>query len=204
MQIQIDYDALRALLLVAAENDVRYYLNGIHVEVTATDIVAVATDGHSLLALPLAPADADAPRMVGSWILPRDVLDMVKPHKVGRSTLPLTITLSHVDTFEVSGQATLSGRYVDGRFPNWRMVVPRETDGTVAQFNAEKIYVMHKVNKLLGGKHSVGVCHNGEKPARIMLAREDAVAVVMPMRGNASFANPPWLDNATAESRAAA
>lgn len=203
MQIQIDYDALRALLLVAADKDIRYYLNGIHIEVSETAIVAVATDGHSLLALPLAPADADAPRMVGSWILPRDVLDMVKPHKVGRSPLSLTVTLC-ADTFEVSGQATLSGKYVDGRFPNWRMVVPRETDGTVAQFDAEKIYVMHKVNKLLGGKYSVGVCHNGEKPARIMLAREDAVAVVMPMHGNASFANPSWLDNATAESRAAA
>lgn len=203
MQIQIDYDALRALLLVAADKDLRYYLNGIHIEVSETAIVAVATDGHSLLALPLAPCDADAPRMVGAWTLPRDVLDMVKPHKVGRSPLSLTITLC-ADTFEVSGQALLSGRYVDGRFPNWRMVVPRETSGTVAQFNAEKIYVMHKVNKLLGGKYSVGVCHNGENPARIMLAREDAVAVVMPMRGNASFANPPWLDNATAESRAAA
>ncbi|MCA3503046.1 MAG: hypothetical protein IOD05_07340, partial [Rhodobacter sp.] len=84
----------------------------------------------------------------------------------------------------------------------------RKVSGLVSQFNAEYVATFGKIHKLLGGKYSPGIMHNGgpnESAARVLL-HGDAVGVLMPTRGpeNATVNNPAWLDYPTAADTAAA
>ena len=218
MKFSIPNDAIKALLLAAAKNDVRYYLNGVCLDVRAHDAVAVTTNGHILLAVPVALAD-DSPALVpGEYIIPRDALENIKPtHKA----LPVTIeiitpaptpdpdrpgvTIRKPATAAISaGGAVAHTPLVDGRFPEWRRVVPRTVSYFTSQFKADYVAAFGKIHKLLGGADSPAIAHNGADPAdaktadsaaRVLLPG-DAVGVLMPMRYDArpTVDNPSFLD----------
>lgn len=208
MQFTIPVDTLKALLLAAGKKDTRYYLNGVLLDVRATDAVAVATDGHKLLAVPVTQ-DGDAPYTVGQFIIPRDILESLKPAFKGA---PATITIDAVAQ-KVSintGGSSVSASLIDGRYPEWRRVVPHKVSGTVSQFDADYIAAFGKIHKLLGGKHSPAIAHNGDGkegggPARVVFPN-DAVGVLMPMRYPVapSLDNPSWLEYNPTQSTAAA
>ena len=211
MQFSIPVDTIKALLLAAAKGDIRYYLNAVCLDVAPDgSAVAVSTDGHIMLALPVERAEDDgAPRatVAGQYVLPRDVLEGLKaPWKGGAATVSIDAGAKTV-TVTVAGKAS-SAALVDGKFPDWRRVVPRKVSGLVSQFNAEYVATFGKIHKLLGGKYSPGILHNGgehESAARVLLPG-DAVGVLMPMRGpeNATVENPAWLDYPAATDTAAA
>jgi DNA polymerase-3 subunit beta len=206
MQFSISHDTVKALLVAAAKKDVRYYLNGVCIDVRATDIVAVATNGHILVALPLA---TDSPIVLGQYIVPRDLLDNLKPaYKGAQVTLTIDPAAKTVSV-NVGGSSTTT-QLVDGTFPQWRRVVPRVVSGKVSQFDADYIAAFGKINTLLGSKYSPAIAHNGgsenlvEGAARVLLTGE-AIGVIMPMRyENPTIDNPSWLDADPAATVAAA
>jgi DNA polymerase-3 subunit beta len=209
MKFEIPNDTIKALLLAAAKADVRYYLNGVCIDVRAADAVAVATNGHILLAVPLALADDAGELVPGQYILPREALEGIKPtHK----SLPVTIevltpaptpdpdrpgvTLRKSPTATVfAGGAVAHTPLVDGRYPDWRRVVPLEVSYEPGQYKADYVAAFGKMHKLLGGKESPALAHNGEHGAARVLLPADAVGVLMPMRYSTrpSFDNPAWL-----------
>lgn len=180
----------------SCKKDIRYYLNAVCIDVRATDIVAVATNGHILVALPLA---TDSTIVPGQYIIPRDVLENLKPaYKGAQVTVTIDPTAQTVSV-NVGGSST-STQLVDGRFPEWRRVVPRVVSGKVSQFDADYVAAFGKINALLGSKHSPAIAHNGgsenlvEGAARVLLTGE-AIGVLMPMRyDNPTVDNPSWLD----------
>jgi hypothetical protein len=119
----------RALLLFAAEQDVRHYLKGIHIDAGPTGVYAVATDRHTLAAGRLDKAPA-APLQV---IIPRDLL--VQAVKAGGTRLPaIDVVITPAPpagphdrpqpagvTLTAAG-VTLAGKAVEGRYPDWRHV----------------------------------------------------------------------------------
>jgi DNA polymerase-3 subunit beta len=215
MQFSIPVDTIKALLLAAAKGDIRYYLNAVCLDVAPDgSAVAVATDGHIMLALPVERAEDDGePRATaaGQYVIPRDVLEGLKaPWKGGAATVTIDAGAKTV-TVTVAGKAS-SSALVDGKFPEWRRVVPRKVSGLASQFNAEYVATFGKIHKLLGGKYSPGILHNGgdggnfvESAARVLLPGE-AVGVLMPLRGydGATVENPAWLDYPAATDTAAA
>jgi hypothetical protein len=58
----IDFKVLKALMLFAGKSDIRYYLNGLHIEQSATGTVAVATNGHVIA---IARIDSDCMAISG-------------------------------------------------------------------------------------------------------------------------------------------
>ena len=72
MKITVPANVIKALLLAASKQDVRYYLNAVCVDVTAKGAALVATDGHVLLAVP--GEDPVEDPVDGQWIIDRDVL----------------------------------------------------------------------------------------------------------------------------------
>jgi DNA polymerase-3 subunit beta len=215
MQFSIPVDTIKALLLAAAKGDIRYYLNAVCLDVAPDgSAVAVSTNGHIMLALPVERAEDDGePRatVAGQYVIPRDVLEGLKaPWKGGAATVTID-TAAQTVTVAVAGKAS-SSALVDGKFPEWRRVVPRKVSGLASQFNAEYVATFGKIHKLLGGKFSPGILHNGgdggnfvESAARVLLPGE-AVGVLMPMRGydGATVENPAWLDYPAATDTAAA
>jgi DNA polymerase-3 subunit beta len=97
-------EQLQALLLFAAKNDVRYYLNGIYADPAG---YLVATDGHRMLYIKTGEPGLDV-------IIPREAAEAaVKMAKKGQE-IPLTKTSI--------GQVTYTT--VDGKYPDWRRAIP--------------------------------------------------------------------------------
>jgi len=196
MKFSIPADTIKALLTIAPKNDIRHYLNSVCIDVRASDAVAVATDGHKLLALPLTLTD-DAPALVpGQYIIRREALEGVK----AVLKRPLTITIdatARMATID-NGSTVASSPLMDATYPDWRRVVPLTVSGAVSQFNAEYVGTFGKVHKLLGGAYSPSIRHNGDNAARVILPG-DAIGVIMPMRGDPQpLDNPSWLTTPTA------
>jgi len=197
MKITIDHSIIKALLICAAKHDVRYYLNGISVDARANgDVVLVATDGHRLLAYPVAVDNIEA-LAPGEYVIPRETLEAVKPAKVGRVTLPIHIDITtapdtrHPEDAEViikgktsitvTGATSAVTAPIDGKFPDWRRIVPASTSGEIAQFNADYVSGFGDVCKLLGGSYGPYINHNGSAPS-VVTNLPGAIGLLMPLR----------------------
>jgi DNA polymerase-3 subunit beta len=200
MKIQLKPETLKALLTIAAKKDIRYYLQGVLVEVNPSgQTVLVATDGHRLLALPVAADDVADP-LPGEYIIPRDALESVKPVKYGRATHPfeLTIeqpaptpdetrpgaTITHPARFTLTGATTAAGAMIDGRYPDWRRVLPATASNEPGHYQPDYVADFGAVASLLTGKKSPCpiIHHNGTSGALVTGLGHDAVGVLMPMR----------------------
>jgi len=182
MKLTISHDTIKALLLIAPKSDIRSYLNGVCVDVRAGLATLVATDGHRLLAVPVAADDIQS-AMEGQYIIPRDVLDAVKPVKVPRSdTLPLTIEI--VDSrITITGATTATNSTMDERFPDWRRVMPATASNEPAQYQPEYIASFGKIGELFGGKNVKCVIHhNGDAFTLVTFPTSEALGVIMPLR----------------------
>lgn len=210
MKLTIQSDVLKALLIVAAKSDVRYYLNGVCIDARANgDVVLVATDGHRLLAVPMAVDDVEelAP---GEYIIPRDVLAAVKPNKAGRTTFPLQLEVTAPapvpdperpdvmvqgrPSFTLTGATTATGATIDGRFPDWRRVMPSNTTGEPGQYNPAYVGDFGAVARLLTGRDSYPIFHqSGAGSALVSRLGMNALGVLMPMRVDAEEMAHPGL-----------
>ena len=107
-----------------ANQDVRYYLNGLLLDVAADRLRAVATDGHRLALCESAVAGADAtPQQV---ILPRKgVLELQRLIGDG-GECTLAIGTNHLRV-QLDG-IRFTSKLIDGRFPDYDRVIPGESE----------------------------------------------------------------------------
>lgn len=197
MKITIDHNTIKALLICAAKQDVRYYLKGVCVDARANgDVVLVTTDGHRLLAYPVA-TDAIEALAPGQYIIPREALEAVKPCKAGRHVLPITIeivtapdqpdperagvTIKGKTSITVTGATSAVTAPIDGKFPDWRRVMPKTVSGEPTQYNPEYVSGFGDICKLLGGKYGPFINHNGSSAAPVTNLGP-ALGVIMPLR----------------------
>jgi len=118
--------ALRHLLglvqYAMAQQDIRYYLNGLLMVVEGTELKVVATDGHRLAfaALPLA---ASLPRQEA--IVPRKtVVELTK--LLADSDDEVRIELSGTQAAFSFGTIELVSKLIDGKFPDYTRVIPTQ------------------------------------------------------------------------------
>jgi DNA polymerase-3 subunit beta len=109
-----------------AQQDVRYYLNGMLFEIEDSKLRTVATDGHRLA---LAECDLDSPVDGGprQLILPRKgVVELAKMLTGGDEEIELVLGNNAVrlDTASMS----FSSKLIDGRFPEYQRVIPVRDD----------------------------------------------------------------------------
>lgn len=190
MKFFVDQDTIKALLLIAAKDDLRGYLNAICFDVRAHDAVAAVTDGHRMLAVRIAPESDGGPVVPGIYVVNRSLFEIrgqYKGYAVGVEFAERRVTVS-------VGAVTTTGEAGDF-FPDWRRVVPNFVDGTIGHYNTEYLDSFTKANRLLGaskGSFPI-VWHNGTGPARIAMV-SGAVGVLMPLRvDGVGMDNPDWL-----------
>ena len=111
--------------------ETRYYLNGIYVHGAAVEqegescLRAVATDGHRLsrVDVPLPEGAADVPGV----IVPRKaVAEVRKLIDEGDESVSIALSETRI-RFEI-GAATLTSKLIDGSFPDYERVIPRDND----------------------------------------------------------------------------
>lgn len=131
--LEIEVAALKRLIdntaFSMAQQDVRYYLNGMLLEVTADRLRTVATDGHRL-----AMADAQLNTGVADRvqvIVPRKgILEMSRLlAEAGDARAKLTLGSNHLRV--EYGTLTFTSKLIDGKFPDYERVLPKNADKAV-------------------------------------------------------------------------
>ena len=123
---------LKALLdqtaFAMAQQDVRYYLNGLLIEVGGGRVRAVATDGHRLaLADVMVKTDAASPAQV---IVPRKgVMELARLLSEADDEVSVQVTRNHVRVN--LGALQFTSKLIDGKFPDYDKVIPPESQSPV-------------------------------------------------------------------------
>lgn len=184
---EIQENVLLAMTNLAGKKDIRYYLNGVHVDITSDYIRIVATDGHLLGIFQQTQQTKGDPVKV---IIPTEViakLDKNKGHHI------LMLNDSH--NWSIGGIAFVP---LDGTYPDYMRVLPKgEMSNEVAQFNPDFLARFAKVAKLIGGSKNptITVAHNGNSPAWVDIGMPMCfIGVMMPLRSETILKTiPTWL-----------
>lgn len=113
-----------------AQQDVRYYLNGMLFELKDGQLVTVATDGHRLALA----AHALSHEIEAQVILPRKgVLEL---SRLLTAEGEVTITLSQHHLQAELGDKRFISKLIDGKFPEYQKVIPSSTSNNI---NADRL-----------------------------------------------------------------
>lgn len=114
-----------------AQQDVRYYLNGLLLETEESTLRAVATDGHRLA---LCEVSLTEPAGAGQVIVPRKAVLELQRILGTDGTIELAIGTNHVRA--QIGDIRFTSKLIDGRFPEYGRVIPDDPP-KVAQADRE-------------------------------------------------------------------
>lgn len=111
-----------------AHQDVRYYLNGLLLEVGSGELRAVATDGHRLAYCQTEhPSNIEENQQI---IVPRKgIMELLKLLGEEGDAVDLAIGANHLRVS--SGDIRFTSKLIDGRFPDYQRVIPQHTDKVV-------------------------------------------------------------------------
>ncbi|MCB1853397.1 MAG: DNA polymerase III subunit beta [Pseudomonadales bacterium] len=131
-QFTVKQGQLRRLIdrtgFAMAQQDVRYYLNGMLWEIRDKHLRVVATDGHRLAMCTL-PGKIDASDDV-QVILPRKgVLELARLLLEDDADIAIVIGSNHIRA--TTEHFTFTSKLVDGKFPDYQRVLPRSPDKVV-------------------------------------------------------------------------
>lgn len=108
-----------------ANQDVRYYLNGMSIETEGNEIRSVATDGHRLAICKISNETLALPtRQV---IVPRKgILEIIRLLDPLDESVKVFLGSNHIRI--IDAEFSFTSKLVDGRFPDYRRVLPRNGD----------------------------------------------------------------------------
>lgn len=127
-QIQIAEAGLKELIertaFSMAQQDVRYYLNGLLFDFRENDLRCVATDGHRLA---LCETQLESTGIKRKIIVPRKgVQELQRLLEGGDRTISLEIGRSHIRIKR--DDVTFTSKLIDGNFPDYEAVIPIGAD----------------------------------------------------------------------------
>lgn len=131
-----------------AQQDIRYYLNGLLLVVTGKELRAVATDGHRL-AFASVPLEEEFAR--SEVILPRKaVLELSR--LLTDSDDPLAIQFAGNQVLFRFGNIELVSKLIDGKFPDYERVIPVGHDKTLTLGRLELLQALQRAAILTNEK----------------------------------------------------
>ena len=169
--IFLPVSALRAAAMIAPKSDVRFYLCGILLERRDGVTRLVTTDGLSMLVQVI--TEADNPGEDLELILPRHFGEMKRPAKRESQLLHLEIDWTQAPP-RLTGYHNgdkVEGFAIDGKYPNWRSVVPDRPTGEVSFLDTRYLDLMHRAAlEVRAGpedktKPRLNIYQNGHGPA---------------------------------------
>ena len=112
-----------------AQQDVRYFLNGMLLEVTSKHIRTVATDGHRLAMCTQDRSASDAIERRQAIVPRKGILELGRLLAEDGDDVAISLARNHL-------RATFAGyslttKLVDGRFPDYEKVIPKESANLV-------------------------------------------------------------------------
>ena len=184
--------ALRAVVLAASDEETRYYLQGVHVEIEARAVVYVATDGRLIIVARVESAKGASDNEPQKFIIPAEFCRSLD--KKGRQDLPLKQMGPRIFSL---GDGLFKA--IDGTFPDWRKAIPQPPfSGETAQFNPEFLARIANAFRRFNGSMTVAVSHNGPNSAAFCSpgAGCGIFGVIMPTKITPADKLPAWLNMA--------
>src|SRR5690554_4362990 len=111
-----------------AQQDVRYYLNGMLIEVSSGMLRAVATDGHRL-AMCSVQANIDQQERHQVIVPRKGILELARLLTEQDGEVSIVLGQHHIRA--TTGEFTFTSKLVDGKFPDYERVLPRGGDKLV-------------------------------------------------------------------------
>ena len=180
----INTKAIASVVPCCAKNDIRYFLNGVFVEIIKKEVRFVGTNGR-VLAVHRQSIDEEIDKC--SFIIPLEVVEMAL--KLKRESMLLE--------FNGVGSFLCGIRFdpVEGLFPDYRRVMPESVSGVAAQFSLDILAKVKKVEKII--KSGVAIIkHNGTFGFTFYFeSNDDFVGCIMPYRAKDQYAGnsiPTW------------
>ena len=152
-KVEITNSELKKLLnlthFAMAQQDVRYYLNGLFLDLDADVLVVVGTEGHRL-AMAKSPVQSTGPAR--SLIVPRKaVMEMIK--LLNESDAIATLTLADDHFIFENEQVIFKSKVIDGNFPDYQRVIPTGVNNRVSCNRSELKEVLSRVAILANEKY---------------------------------------------------
>jgi DNA polymerase III subunit beta len=194
----INQKHLKAVSYFQAHNDIRIYLNGVLAEFSPCETRLIATNGHVLAAYRTAAENTET----GSIIIPAETIKTMLQWK-HRNLANIRID-NRGDEFRAElGENVAVFKPIDGEFPNYRQVLPKNTvTGEACQINPNLLALFARAGEAMGTKSSrVMVGYNGDRhgggPCLVEVnGNPDFIGVVMPMRcegADIPKSSPSWV-----------
>ncbi len=111
-----------------AQQDVRYYLNGLLIETDGKHLRAVATDGHRLALCQVELGGKKMPEQ--QVIVPRKGVLELQRLMSGEGDVDLQLGSNHI-RIELEG-IRFTSKLIDGRFPEYERVIPQDTSNKLS------------------------------------------------------------------------
>ena len=128
LRVTVKEGQLRRLLelthFAMAHQDVRYYLNGLLLDIGEGLVRAVATDGHRLAIAEIPVETGDTARQV---IVPRKAISELL-RLLGSGDEEITMDVGSNAIQITLPEVRLTSKLIDGKFPDYRRVVPKAGD----------------------------------------------------------------------------
>lgn len=105
-----------------AQQDVRYYLNGMLWEVTQGQLRVVSTDGHRL-ALCTRPLAIETAQKIQAILPRKGVIELARLLSDGDHIAEIKLGASHIRA--TTADFTFTSKLVDGKFPDYERVLPK-------------------------------------------------------------------------------
>lgn len=129
MSFAVNQNKLRRLIertgFAMAQQDVRYYLNGMLLEINSGQLRAVATDGHRM-AMCTVDANIDYQEKYQLIVPRKGIMELAR--LLGEADELINITLGTHHIRATTGDFTFTSKLVDGKFPDYERVLPRGGD----------------------------------------------------------------------------
>jgi len=146
-----------------AQQDVRYYLNGMLLETGGQHIRSVATDGHRLA---LCQAELDGAQLEEQQVIvPRKGVLELQRLLTGEGNVDVVLGANHV-RIQLDG-IRFTSKLIDGRFPEYDRVIPRDSSNEVRSDRTV----------LRGGLQRTAILSNEKYRGIRLIIRDDALVL---------------------------
>jgi DNA polymerase III subunit beta len=134
MEFSITQAELKHLLnsthFAMAQQDVRYYLNGMLFDLSTQALQVIATDGHRLALSSLASGSETRQQTTSQVIVPRKgVMELLRLLNNDEEVVKVAIGTSHI---HVTGDNfVFTSKLIEGKFPDFNRVIPKDSNKIV-------------------------------------------------------------------------
>ncbi|MEN8250886.1 MAG: DNA polymerase III subunit beta, partial [Bacteroidota bacterium] len=142
---------IRHTIFAMAQQDVRYYLNGMLFEVSSNSLRSVATDGHRLALSDKQKQKQNIDSLFQIIIPRKTVLELNRLLTFSDTEIGIDISSNHIRFYLPT--ITLTSKLIDGRYPDYLRVIPDELSKNICINRQQLKTALQRVSILSNEKY---------------------------------------------------